>query len=103
MSTNDNKTTALTHTRYSTIWLARALPSDGEVISCEYNPAFADVARSNVEFAKLAPKVDIRTGAALETISQLDDKLFDFVFIDADKNNSPNYLAEAVKRTRKGV
>ncbi|TIA96245.1 hypothetical protein E3P94_02653 [Wallemia ichthyophaga] len=88
---------------YSTIWLARALPHNGELISCECSSAFAQVARSNVEYAKVAPKVDIRVGAALETISRLDDIPFDFVFIDADKSNSPNYLAESVKRTRKGA
>ncbi|TIA73425.1 hypothetical protein E3P77_01172 [Wallemia ichthyophaga] len=88
---------------YSTIWLARALSHNGELISCECSSAFAQVARSNVEYAKVAPKVDIRVGAALETISRLDDIPFDFVFIDADKSNSPNYLAESVKRTRKGA
>ncbi|TIA99952.1 hypothetical protein E3P96_02755 [Wallemia ichthyophaga] len=88
---------------YSTIWLARALPHNGELISCECSSDFAQVARSNVEYAKVAPKVDIRVGAALETISRLDDIPFDFVFIDADKSNSPNYLAESVKRTRKGA
>ncbi|TIB15496.1 hypothetical protein E3P92_01660 [Wallemia ichthyophaga] len=88
---------------YSTIWLARALSHNGELISCECSSDFAQVARSNVEYAKVAPKVDIRVGAALETISRLDDIPFDFVFIDADKSNSPNYLAESVKRTRKGA
>ncbi|TIB80895.1 family 3 O-methyltransferase [Wallemia mellicola] len=87
---------------YSSIWLARSLPADGKLISCEFNPAFADVARDNIRNANVSAQVDIRTGPALDTIVTLDDN-FDFVFIDADKNNSPVYLTEAIKRTRKGA
>ena len=89
--------------RYSTLWLAKALPSDGQIITCEYDEKYAKVALENVEYAGLRQIVDIRVGDALQSFAKLDDTPFDYVFIDADKKNSANYLQEAVKRTRKGV
>ncbi|TIA88195.1 hypothetical protein E3P99_02709 [Wallemia hederae] len=87
---------------YSTIWLAKALPSDGQIITCEYDENYAKVARENVEYAGLGQVVDIHVGDALQSIAKLDDTPFDYVFIDADKKNSAKYLQEAVKCTRKG-
>ena len=87
---------------YSTIWLAKALNEDGEIITCEYNDKFAQVARQSIDNANVKPKVDIRVGKALDTLSTLDGT-FDFVFIDADKNNSPNYLIEAIRLSNPGA
>ena len=78
---------------YSTIWLARALPDDGRLITLEVNAKHADVARRNVARAGLESRVEIRTGAALATLPKIEAEglgPFDFVFIDADKTN---YLA----------
>ncbi|MFE7804736.1 O-methyltransferase [Streptomyces sp. NPDC057430] len=91
---------------YSTIWMARALPADGRMISLEYNPAHADVARANIARAGLEKVVEVRTGAALDTLPELQTEgagPFDFVFIDADKVNNPNYVAWALKLSRPGT
>ena len=80
---------------YSTIWLARALPDDGRLITLEMSARHADVARRNVARAGLGDKVEIRTGAALETLPKIEAEglgPFDFVFIDADKTNNAAYL-----------
>jgi predicted O-methyltransferase YrrM len=90
---------------YSTIWLARSLPADGKLITLEANPKHAQVARENIERAGLANIVEIRIGAALDTLSQLATEgqaPFDFVFIDADKANNPDYFTWALKLTRRG-
>jgi predicted O-methyltransferase YrrM len=90
---------------YSTIWLARALPADGKLITLEANPKHAEVARENIERAGLGNIVEIRIGAALDTLSQLATEgqpPFDFVFIDADKANIPDYFTWALKLTRRG-
>lgn len=88
---------------YSTIHLARALPDGGQVVSLEHEPRHADVARKNVERAGLADVVDIRVGAALDTLPALaSEEPFDLVFIDADKPNNPNYLEWALKLTHPG-
>jgi predicted O-methyltransferase YrrM len=90
---------------YSTIWLARALPKGGRVITLEVNPKHADVARANVARAGLASTVEIRLGAALETLPKLaGDKLgsFDLIFIDADKANIPEYFTWSLKLSRPG-
>lgn len=90
---------------YSTIWLARALPEDGRLITLESDPKHADVARENIARAGLSDVVEIRLGPALETLPQLaDEKLgpFDLIFIDADKVNNPEYLAWSLKLTRRG-
>ena len=90
---------------YSTIWLARALPPDGRLISLEVDPRHAKVAQANIAAAGLAALVDIRLGAALDTLPKLaDGKLrpFDLIFIDADKPNNAAYLDWAVKLSRPG-
>ncbi|MFF5566574.1 O-methyltransferase [Streptomyces sp. NPDC012623] len=90
---------------YSTIWLARALPEDGRLISLEYDPAHAEVARANLAHAGLDKIAEVRTGPALETLPVLareEAGPFDLVFIDADKPNNPQYLEWALKLTRPG-
>jgi predicted O-methyltransferase YrrM len=90
---------------YSTIWLARALPEGGKLISLEFDPKHAEVARKNVERAGLSGKVDIRVGAALDLLPKLEAEKagpFDFFFIDADKENIPHYLTWALKLSRPG-
>ena len=90
---------------YSTIWLARALPPDGKLITLEANPKHAEVARGNIAAAGLGEKVELRLGPALETLPQLAvEKLgpFDFMFIDADKKSMPQYFDWALKLSRKG-
>lgn len=90
---------------YSTIVMARTLPADGNLITLEYDPDHAEVAWANIERAGLADKVDLRVGAALETLPLLESEAagpFDFVFIDADKVNTPTYFAWSLDRTRPG-
>jgi len=90
---------------YSTIWLARALPPDGGMITLEYDPTHADVARANLAYAGLADVVEVRVGPAVETLPQLDAEgkgPFDLIFIDADKPSYPEYLSWAVKLSRIG-
>jgi predicted O-methyltransferase YrrM len=88
---------------YSTIWLARALPEDGRLITLEYEPHHAAVARANIDRAGLASKVEIRAGAALDTLPSLASEApFDFFFIDADKPNNPEYFRRAVALSRPG-
>ena len=90
---------------YSAIWLARALPPEGRLISLEFEPKHAEVARRNLEKAGVADRVEIRVGAALDTLPKLQAEKkgpFDLVFIDADKPNNPNYFQWAMKLTKKG-
>ena len=90
---------------FSTIWLARALPDDGRLITCEYSPMHAEVAAGNIARAGLTAKVDIRVEPALATLPLLqaeEQKPFDLVFIDADKQNNANYVQWALKLTRPG-
>jgi predicted O-methyltransferase YrrM len=94
---------------YSTIWLARALPPDGRLITLESEPRHAEVARANIAKAGLADLVDVRVGTALETLPQLARELdsgrvepFDLVFIDADKPGYSAYWDELVPRVRPG-
>lgn len=90
---------------YSTIWLARALPPDGKLITLEINPRYAAVARRNLKRANLLQKVDVKVGPALESLSRLEtegEALFDLVFIDADKEGYPKYLRKAVPLLREG-
>jgi predicted O-methyltransferase YrrM len=90
---------------YSTIWLARALPADGRLVSLEYDAHHADVARRNIARAGLDPIVEVRTGPALESLPKLADENpppFDLVFIDADKVNNPHYVEWALRLTRTG-
>ncbi|MGH7679158.1 MAG: O-methyltransferase [Gemmatimonadaceae bacterium] len=89
---------------YSTIWLGRAVAQDGRVISLELDPAHAKVARENIARAGLEETVDIRVGAALEILPGLaDEGPFDFVFIDADKPNVPEYFEWAIRLSRPGA
>jgi predicted O-methyltransferase YrrM len=91
---------------YSTIWLARALPADGRLISLELEPKHAEVARKNLVRAGLAEKVEIRLGAALDTLQQLiaeHHKPFDLIFIDADKQGYSNYLKSSLRLARLGT
>jgi predicted O-methyltransferase YrrM len=90
---------------YSTIWLARALPPGGRLITLEVDPKHAQVARANIARAGLAEVVELRLGPAIETLPQLAAQApapFDMVFIDADKANTAAYFEWALKMTRPG-
>ncbi|MFJ4198784.1 O-methyltransferase [Streptomyces sviceus] len=90
---------------YSTIWLARALPVDGRLVSLEYSPKNAEVANRNIARAGLDKVVEVRVGPALESLPLLADENpppFDLVFIDADKANNPSYVEWALKLTGPG-
>jgi predicted O-methyltransferase YrrM len=90
---------------YSTIWLARALPEQGRVITLEANPKHMEIARKNFARAGVAEKVELRLGKALDTLPQLaaDNRgPFDLVFIDANKSNMPEYFEWSLKLTRRG-
>ena len=91
---------------YSTIWLARALPPGGRLITLEFNPKHAEIARSNIARAGLAGVVEIRVDAALDTLPILQGEIkepFDMVFIDADKPKNAEYLRWALKLSRRGT
>jgi predicted O-methyltransferase YrrM len=90
---------------YSTIWLARALPPGGRLVTLEANPDYAVLAAANIERAGLAELVQVRPGKALETLPALAAEApdpFDFVFIDADKVHTPDYFEWALRLTRPG-
>ncbi|CCL99130.1 uncharacterized protein FIBRA_01144 [Fibroporia radiculosa] len=88
---------------YSTIWLARALPEDGKLISLELSPKHAEVARGNIAYAGLNNKVEIIVGPAAESIKKLQpEPPFDFIFIDADKSGNLTYFLEAKRLVKKG-
>jgi predicted O-methyltransferase YrrM len=90
---------------YSTIWLARALPPDGRLVTLEAEAKHADVARTNIARAGFANLVEVRVGRALETLPKLVEEKrgpFDLVFIDADKPSNPEYLGWALRLTRPG-
>ncbi|WBO66609.1 O-methyltransferase [Streptomyces camelliae] len=90
---------------YSTIWLARALPEDGRLVSLEYNPKHAEVAVRNIARAGLDKIVEVRVGPALESLPKLADDNpppFDLVFIDADKANNAHYVEWALRLTSAG-
>src|SRR5436305_3531109 len=91
---------------YSTIWLGRALPDDGRLITFEADPRYAAVARENIARAGLARVVDLRVGKALDLLPALDSESlgpFDLTFIDADKENSPAYFSWALNNSRRGA
>ena len=91
---------------YSTIWLARGLAPGGRLISLEANAKHAEVARANLARAGLAAVAEVRVGAALAALAKLeaeDAGPFDFIFIDADKQNTPDYFAWALKLARRGA
>ena len=91
---------------YSTIWLARALPAGGRLITLESQPTHAQVATENLRRAGLDAAVEVRIGPALETLPELEATgrgPFDFVFIDADKPSNADYFAWAVRLARVGT
>lgn len=91
---------------YSTIWLARALPNGGQVVTLEIEPHHAEVARANIAHAGLAERVDLRVGAATATLAAMQadgEGPFDFVFIDADKDNGVAYVRAAIALGRPGT
>jgi predicted O-methyltransferase YrrM len=90
---------------YSTIWLARALPQGGRLITLEADPKHAEVARANIARAGLSRVVDLRLGQALDTLPKIAAEgrgPFDLIFIDADKVNIPDYFTWALRLTRPG-
>lgn len=90
---------------YSTIWLARALPEGGRVVTIEADPKHAEVARKNISRAGLDILVDLRLGRALDVLPELASEgngAFDLTFIDADKQHIPEYFEFALKLSRRG-
>ena len=90
---------------YSTIWMARALPEDGRLITLEADKKHADVARENFSRAGVASKVELRLGKALDTLPQIAAESrgpFDLIFIDANKSNMPEYFAWSLRLARRG-
>jgi predicted O-methyltransferase YrrM len=87
---------------YSTIELARALPEGGEMVTLEIDPHHADVARANVAAAGLSARIEVITGPALGSLATLTGP-FDFIFIDADKENNAAYVREAIRLSRRGT
>jgi predicted O-methyltransferase YrrM len=91
---------------YSTIWLARALPPGGRLVTLEFEPKHAEVARRNITRAGLNDAVEVRVGPAVKTLEQMVDKgtePFDLIFIDADKPEYPDYLTWSLKLSRPGT
>ncbi len=87
---------------YSTIWMARALPADGELVSLEIDPRNAEVARKNIARSKPVARVEVRVGPALEALPGLRGP-FDFTFIDANKEDNADYFAHALRLSRRGA
>jgi predicted O-methyltransferase YrrM len=87
---------------YSTMWLARALPANGRLVTLEANAGYADVARANLGRAGLGDLVEVRVGPALDTLPQLSGP-FDLIFLDADKANNAEYLRWALELSRPGT
>jgi predicted O-methyltransferase YrrM len=87
---------------YSTIWMARALPVDGELVTLEFDAKHAEVATANIERAGLSGVVDVRVGAALDTLPGVEGP-FDLIFIDADKETYPEYFEWSLRLSRPGT
>lgn len=87
---------------YSTIWLARALPEGGKLITLELEPHHAEIARANIAVAKLVNRVEVLVGPAAESLAELDGP-FDLIFIDADKPSNVTYVREALRLARPGA
>jgi len=90
---------------YSTIWLARTLPTDGHLVTLEINTDYATIARNNIEQAGLSERVTIEVGAATNTLQRMIDNAhepFDFIFIDADKQNNKRYFDAALQLSQVG-
>jgi predicted O-methyltransferase YrrM len=91
---------------YSTLWMARALPADGKLVTLECNARHADVARENLRRAGVLERVELRLGQALESLAALKSANaapFDLIFVDADKTNYTEYLEWALKLSRPGT
>jgi predicted O-methyltransferase YrrM len=91
---------------YSTIWLARALPPGGRLVTLELDPRHADVAQANLAAAGVADRVEVMLGGAADTLADLvasGSEPFDFVFIDADKESIPVYFVRALELSRPGT
>lgn len=91
---------------YSTIWLARALPADGRLITLELDPSYAEIATANIHRAGLAGPIQINVGPALDGMRSLIDANagpFDLIFIDADKQTTPQYFEHALELSRPGT
>lgn len=91
---------------YSTIWLARALPEDGKLVTLEADRDYAEVARENFRRAGLAQRIELRVGRALDSLPTLETDAsgpFDLIFVDADKPSNPDYLAWALRLSRPGT
>lgn len=88
---------------YSTIWLARGVGPRGRVVTLEFDPQRAEVARANLECAGLGERVEVVVGAALDTLPKVTGGPFDLVFIDADKENNAAYLEWAIKLGHPGT
>ncbi len=86
---------------YSAIWLARALPADGELVTLELDPGNARTARANVDRAGVGDRVDIRVGPAIASLHDVDGP-FDLAFLDADKSGMPDYFAAVLPLVRPG-
>jgi predicted O-methyltransferase YrrM len=91
---------------YSTLWIARALPAGGRIVTLEFDPYHAEVARANLLNAGVLDRVDLRVGLAIETLPALEetaDSPFDLIFIDADKESYSEYLDWALRLSRLGT
>lgn len=87
---------------YSTVWMGKALPEGGELITLEYVQKHADTARRNIDRAGLSGKIEVRVGAAMDLLPSIEGP-FDLVFIDADKPNNQGYLVHALRLSRPGT
>ncbi|QBD83524.1 O-methyltransferase [Ktedonosporobacter rubrisoli] len=89
---------------YSGVWLARALPADGKLISLEIDPHYAKLARATLAAAGLSERAEVRVGAALDLLPGLvSEAPFDMIFLDADKINNTRYLEWALTLSRPGA
>ncbi|MGA2887375.1 MAG: O-methyltransferase [Terracidiphilus sp.] len=91
---------------YSTIWMARALPDGGRIVTLEFDPHHAEVARTNLQNAGVLDRVDLRLGRAIDSLPTLVTSPaapFDLIFIDADKQSYAEYLDWALKLSRAGT
>lgn len=89
---------------YSTIWMARALPPGGKIITLESDPVHADIARHNIHLAGLQDRIELIEGPGLQSLEAFGDiPPFDLIFIDADKPNNPGYLEWALRYSRSGT
>ena len=91
---------------YSTVWMGLALPDNGHLVTLDFDENYIKVARESLAIAGLQDKVEVRQGVAAETLAQMvqdQEAPFDFIFIDADKENNPVYLEYALKLSRPGT